>query len=69
MDLAIGDEKQADLEKKTSEAKDNFTLATKSMEECEGTMGVKEAQLLKALDRHRSLEVQTMAEMRELPLI
>lgn len=48
----IGDERQTALEKKAAEAKDNFAMAAKSLEECEGTLPMKEAQLLEALDRH-----------------
>lgn len=38
--------------------KDNFVVAPKSLEKSEQMLRVKEAQLLEALSRHRSLEEQ-----------
>lgn len=67
-DFTIRDERQATLEKKIAETEDNFAMAAKSLER-EGTLRVKEAHLLEALDRHRSLEVQTTEKMRELRLL
>lgn len=57
------------MEKKASEAEDNFAVVAKILEEREATLRVKEAQLLEFLDHHRSLEGRTMAKMRELQLI
>lgn len=65
----MGNARQAALEKKASEAEDNFAVVAKILEEREATLRVKEAQLLEFLDHHRSLEGQTTAEMRELQLI
>lgn len=68
-DLAIGDEKQTALERKASKAEDNFTVVAKTLEDREAALHVKEAQLIKALDCHRSLKGRTVAKTRELRLL
>lgn len=65
----MGDEMRAALERKASEAEDNFAMVAKTLEEHEATLRAKEAQLLEALDHHRSLEGKTKTEMNELWLI
>lgn len=67
-DLAIGDEKQIALERRATEAEYNFVVAAKSLEEHKGAFRVKEAQLLEAVNCHRSLEEQTSSIIRETRL-
>lgn len=57
--MAIRDDRLAALEKKASEAEDNFTMVAKTLE----------AQLIKALDRLQTLEGRVAADPMELRLV
>lgn len=68
-DLKMGDAKTITLEKRIEEAEDSLAATMGMLKECDGTLQVKEAQLLDALQRLRSVEEKATANVKELRLV
>lgn len=68
-DLKLGDAKAITLEKRIEESEYSLAPTTGMLEEREGTLRAKEAQLLDALQRHSSVEEKATADVKELRLV